>query len=783
MRQFVRTPECIYHLEPVILVAPKLEPSVAHHILILDRSGSMYYTIEELKQQVEHVLAVNAATAGDVLTTLISFSSQGDVTTHWARVPARDVITGGSSYVTALRKIRATALTCISQALMQGLGQVQPGETTGLTLFTDGYANHPSPSTENARFDTFVEKAKAFPGLFVNCIGYREWCDWPRMTAISSALHGQTVKAKSMLDVLAVMQNTQTLLASGSMSMVKVEAEVTALTTSLLAVNGTTGAVLSSGTGAGKVELVIPAADITDWSVYTVSELFGGVRPPKKARKADPSQFAVLALVKLQEGDMNAAKRLVFASGNKTIWENYQAAFTASRLADLAAELTRWVKGADDYAMGRNTEPKYSLFDLAEVINTVPERSLALDGTRFFAQYKRRSVKRVMGKRLPDGQIEKPNSELVTDGAPIYIRSADFNTSDASLQLGTIQSAHLVDVNGKTLANVAHVSLHNLASFRSYTLLSSGEFNVDELPLQVLSPKAWSMVKRFLIPSVAKKPFKAGMVVRINLQRFGLPSSAGEDEVNADSLKVWVNSLYTGLARQKILSALRVKGATGDYSPEQIAALAEVHLTPALYHSPPTTTPYMDKDQAVQHGEIDFYTRYKVYFGSLDVRNPTEFRSGNALLQAYFTGTLNGEVLKKPTFGDLWAGAKFEPKTRKGEPNKADQLMLDAAETYLGGKITPEEVEDAYALMSRQVDTAYVMLRGSVFEIGCRGMLPSGFASEMVMYSPEKFSETFSVKLKKAEEEATFYVAQNGLIISIVPESCEYSTDMKVAAN
>lgn len=68
MSKFVRTKTCVYHLGPVPQPAmPEVTPSVAHHILVLDRSGSMYYTIEELKKQVEHVLAVNAAKAGDVL--------------------------------------------------------------------------------------------------------------------------------------------------------------------------------------------------------------------------------------------------------------------------------------------------------------------------------------------------------------------------------------------------------------------------------------------------------------------------------------------------------------------------------------------------------------------------------------------------------------------------------------------------------------------------------------------------------------------------------------------
>ena len=781
MSKFVRTKSCLYHLEPLELGVPKVEPTVAHHVFVLDRSGSMYYDINELKKQVEHVLAVNAATTGDVLTTLISFSSQGDVTVHWSRVAAREVIAGGNSYIDALHRIRATALTCISQALMEGLSAVHPEETTALTLFTDGYANHPSPRVENQRFDEFVMLARAFDRLFVNCVGYREWCDWPRMTAISSALHGKTVKAKSMLDVLKVMEDTQELLASGSVAMVRVDQAV-GLYGSLMAVNSKTGAVIAADSDGTRASMVIPAENVADWEAYVVSRLDAADRAPRKARKADPVLAGALALGKLQSGDVNAAKALVFASGNKTIWQDYQAAFTASRLADFAGELGCWIRGEGTYAMGRNTEPKHNLFDLAEGINTAPDRSLALDTSRFLQDYKRRSVKKLMGKRLDDGSIEVPRSELVTGDAPVYIRAVDFNTADASMQLGTIQSARLRSRGGEILQQVAHVSLHSLASFRSYTILSSGEFNVEELPLRVLTKSAWDVLKPFVTAGQARRPFKANMLVKINLRRFGLPANTSARTPNEwHSL---VERLMGATARKKVLSALRVKEATSDYSAEQIAALKDVHLTPALYHSPPTTVPYTDKDEAVAQGQIDFYTRYKVFFGTTDIRNPGDFRSGNAFLAAYFTGEKDGETIKKPKFSDHWDGASFTRKVKKGEPNNADQLMLAATEGLLEQKLTHELIEAELEKVNKTINDLYAWLRAPVFEIGCRGMLPASLAGALRMYTAEDYARVFGAKLKKAEQEATFYVcATTGLLVSIVPESCEYSTGLKVAAN
>lgn len=779
--KFVRTKSTIYTLNPIALSAPKVEPTVAHHIFVLDRSGSMYYDIKELKKQVEHVLAVNAATAGDVLTTLISFSSQGDVTVHWSRVSAQQVISGGNTYIDALRKIRATALTCISQALMEGLSYVKADETTGLTLFTDGYANHPSPRVENQRFDEFVTLAKAYGRLFVNCVGYREWCDWPRMTVISSALHGRTVKAKSMLDVLKVMEDTQELLASGSMAMVRHEQHLTEHSSELVAINRTAGTVITAQPDAlYMAQIVIPTETIEEWELYEVNSLDASGRAPRSARKAEPELAGALALGKLQTGDVNAAKALVFASGNKTIWEDYQAAFTASRLADFAGELATWLRGEGDYQMGRNTEPKHSLFDLAEGINKAPARSLVLDTSRFLRDYKRRSVKKLLGKRLDDGSIEPPRSELVTDDEPTYIRAVDFNTSDASMQLGTVQAAQLRKSDGGIVRYISHVSLRDLASFRSYTILSSGEFNVEELPLRAVTKSGWEALKPFVTAGQARRSFKANMLVKINLRRFGLPASSSS--LTVDDWKRIVDELMHETARKKILSGMQSKEATSDYSPEQIEALRELHLTPALYHSPPTTVPYTDKDQAIARGEIDFYTRYKVFLGTHEIRNVSEFRSGNAFLQAYYSGKdSNGEVIKKPKLTDMWDGAVFDRKP-KDPTNKADQLMLSAFER-IREKATTHSIETELRQVNRTIEDIYARLRSVVFEIGCRGMLPAELAASMKMLTAEDYAREHSAKLKKAEKEGTFYVADNGLIISIVPESCEYSPSMKAAAN
>ena len=159
--RFFRTASNTFVLTRFQVPAPKaVAPEVTEHIFVVDRSGSMYSDIAGLKSSVEQVLAVESLLNENVLTTLISFSSHGDVTLHWAGVPANKVTELSGPYLPKLRSIQATYLTGISQGLNLALDQVDKNRTTGITLFTDGYANDPSSSAENKALDKFVERVQ-----------------------------------------------------------------------------------------------------------------------------------------------------------------------------------------------------------------------------------------------------------------------------------------------------------------------------------------------------------------------------------------------------------------------------------------------------------------------------------------------------------------------------------------------------------------------------------------------------------------------------------------------
>ena len=355
--RFARTGSNVFYLREVPVPVPTVSPEVTHHVMVVDRSGSMWGDIEKLKQSIEQALTVEDYTDADTLTTLISFSGHGDVTLHWKGIPVSEVMKLGSAQLTALRSIRATYLTGISQGLFMALEQIDPTVTTGLTLFTDGYANSPSSYSEIQSLDAFVAKARENPRLFMNCIGYRSWCDWPRMQAMTNALSGQTVKATSFKDVLNAMKDTQALLSGNLRPVLQVDAQADG--SMLMAVNHTTGQVNASN-GDLSLRGVGESDEVSVYAVLAAPATYNIPKGVTAIPKDESFLFGALATAYTSLSALRLAKEVLFASGNKTLWSEPQAAMTPSTLSAMLSDLAAWIKdGANtNYEMGRNVRPK-----------------------------------------------------------------------------------------------------------------------------------------------------------------------------------------------------------------------------------------------------------------------------------------------------------------------------------------------------------------------------------------------------------------------------------------
>ena len=779
--RFVRTDNHVYYMEAIPVPRPTVSAEVGHHIFVVDRSGSMWGDIEKLKQSIEQAIAVDSYTT-DTLTTLISFSSHGDVTLHWSKVAASKVMELSGPYIRKLRAIRATFLTGISQALELGLTKATPGQTTGMTLFTDGYANDPSAYREIRSLDAFTVKAAKVPGFFLNCIGYRSWCDWPRMNAMSNALSGKTVKANSFKDVLNAMKDTQALLTGGCSPDIVIPNPEAGIM--MLAINHTTG---QTNASMGDLDLR-GVGSKEDVSVYAVLKAPTTYNIPKGVLVVPTDEayiFGALALAYTAESELRTAKEILYGSGNKSIWGEHQAAMTPSSLAAMVADLQAWVKAGnnDGHEMGRNTRPKFDIFDLAAAFNRLPPRSVGLCTDEFYAAYRRRSIQKIFGKRETDGTVTPALAELVAKGSTdrVYVNHLDFNTADASVQVATTRDVNIKRLaDGAVVTEIEYVQLDGLKEHRTFTLISSGERNVETLPVEIYNKRAWDVLREFLIPSKQLEPFTPGKKVRIELKRFRMDGSAAP---TTDAILKAINCRNEATARVKFLAAAQSKAAASPYTTEQVAALKQLHLTPKLYFSPPTTNHYTDKDDAVSKGEIDSFTRYKIFFGTVKILNAGAFKSGNVFLKSNFVVTSGGVANKKPKLSGFQDGDTYVGKNPRGTPSAADKTMRFVFDEYLlnGDRLDNDGITEALATQQKVVTAANNLVQGLVMEVGCTGLLPADLEAVTTRYEPDDFATQFGLKLKKDEKEGMFFVASNGLVISVIPETSWYTVQANVA--
>ena len=96
-----------------------------------------------------------------------------------------DVLAPGSPHVEAIRNLRATCLTSVSGALAEALNHVQAGETTAVSVHTDGWFNDASPSAEAKAVDKWIKAVqKDHPNVFANTISHGNWTDFKMLDRI-----------------------------------------------------------------------------------------------------------------------------------------------------------------------------------------------------------------------------------------------------------------------------------------------------------------------------------------------------------------------------------------------------------------------------------------------------------------------------------------------------------------------------------------------------------------------------------------------------------------------
>lgn len=807
---YLGRPKAFYRVEEVPLTAPPTPAKkTSHHILIIDRSGSMYGELDAVKGMVEKVLTLEEYKDSEMLVSVLSYSSQGDWTAHVERARVEDVMAPGSKHVEAIRKIRVTGLTCISQGLRAAKDLCRAGETTCVTLHSDGYANDRSPGAEKREIDGLVEEFKKLPDVFVNTIAYNHWSDFKLLSYVANACGGTCFQTPTAKELFNTLHQTADLLAGQVVPTVEVASEGADYTAFVsVAARKVLGA-----SGTLSVRGVKAEHDRVAYRYHRLEQAeYDALNEPVCGDGASVTPVLAFASAKISEGRLNEAKYALVSARDLTLLEEHARALTNPQVAAMAAAVgTVLFDGIPaTHVMAKTVGlPNAGQASVMRILGILGKyaRDVEVDLPTLRAGYKRRGVRRVPGTRNPDGTVTPPTHKTVprTDGWA-KVKSFDLNRNTATVNMLVARPVDLVDTaTGSKVPEVAGIKL-DLESFNNYTIVGDGELNLARIPVRITNKRLHrELVDVGALPAGDLDP-KATYEVVLD----GRPLVAYDATFDAQVFA----GVFDRVARIKALSSIlsaSLKEKSDAYTDDQITALKAHYLSASMYFSPPTTTEYADLQAALSEGSVDTRISYKVDFGTTKMLTVGDLYSANAFLERHFTLNRNGADEKKPKFDMRWdAGVRYGYKalSARTKLNACDDLQKPIFEDFLGlkatgavgdilrsvgasddaiaafhdaaaGKVSADRAVEVFADTRRALDAAveaeYASVSPVVFYIGATGLLPDEFGGPKALSADDARAAYPDLSIGKAESDGTFYDV-GGVILSVYPKAEYFST-------
>lgn len=784
-------------------VAPAAARKPTHHIIDVDRSGSMYYDIAELRSMLEKVLTLDEFATPELRVSLISTSSTSDLTLHFAKVTVADIMRTGSPYLKAIRDLQATGLTCLSQGLALAETLIDDKDMTCISFHSDGYANDRSPADEKRALQVVVDKIKNHPNVFVNTIAYRDGCDFALLSSVANQLSGTCVQAKGVKQVYEALYSATQTIAGKMAPVLEIPSGDAAYITF---VSRSARKVL----GCNTTMTVRGLSESDDKAAHRLYRMTEGEFNKSKLPITEFMPMLAYARAMISEGSLNKAKYAAVSTRIGPLIEKHARALTAGEIAAFASDLEDAVVSetipsgvTSKYGFEQNGP---SVLEVLSALARYPG-SVTVDLDAMMASYKRRGVKALDGTRAADGTVVPPKYDAKARDASSWVKvlSFDFNNSDATVNMLTSRAADLIEVDTKkVIPSVAGVVLDKLTIYRNYTIVGDGVLNTPKLAVR-LSDKRTHRALADL--GVAVGTFSHEAVVDLNLG--AMPVLKYDFDAEIASRKS-VDQFIRLTVLSKILGGLKKETSGKEkFSAEQIAELAKHNITPNLYFSPPSTMPYTSLPDAINNGSIDTRLTYRVTVGTPDVLHAKELFSGNEYLQRRFT--LEGNP--KPTLAAL-----LDPKSRWGlkdtkkmKLTKVDEISFEiyASMVGLGSRapveallelagmlkaerskfwdamkmlpdIAPDPIEQAglaCKAVDAKIEEIYAeSIRPLVFYIGATGLVPDAIPAEML--TADQLTARFpELTPGKKERDGTFFVLPEDVVVGVFTEQAYYSTN------
>jgi len=821
---------------PAVAEAP-VQTKVAHLVLIVDRSGSMYGQIEGMRAEIKKLLAVDEYKQdANFKVSLYTYSSQGDCREEFIRSPISQVNARNSAEQRAIDRITASCMTCASQALEAAVDALDPDETTCIVLHTDGYFNDPSSASEERKL-TRLAASLAEKNAYLNTVCHG-WGDVRLLGTLATTGGGTAVKSGTLAEVYNAMYASAAKLRETCSEPAQLFPLPKGFNCQVV-----TGS-QSKRVACGQADLLVPALAPGEATVYQF-KFTDEAEYDKSAFPAAQRGKAAYALARaaLAAGRLNVAKTALLASEDVALVKRYRDALDQEDLGAFAAELDALLIAGD--LTGREYAPagEDDRVSVMGVINTLKRHmgDFLVDPAEVYQAYQRRGLKSRQGKWVVDDAGEatfepNPVRAVALSGQLAKPTAFETNRNTATVNLRVVQDVVLENiVTGKTLKygdDLGGVPAPKLQTYRQFTLVGDGRVCTPRLPIRINTQPMYNALRRIgaVTKADGKDGFFAGETYVVSFEN--RPVVTVDDSGSHGVTRHMFDRLLSLAVMMKFLNALK-SGDPDNLSPEAKEAYKAWNLTPAGYFSAPSANPYppapkgvrLKKDNPayqdfVQRGLIDFRKGYVISIGTVDVAS-LDLPSGNELFRKYFSLTVDKkpvptkETTLRGWFEGVTGGKSKVAVSARHESDTAlatvvvstfmqlmgeKKLLRDTSSTLttlgahelvsvLGcGYSACEDASEAQSaidqaarLVADQFDDLYrTSVQPYVFTTGASGMTPAKFDvpglthDDLTTQYPELAAQT------KAADEATYYVAADGMVLTVMSETIEYSTSLDV---
>ena len=663
------------------------EKSVAHSIIIIDRSGSMYYDLKPLKETLIKLLTLDEYNNYQLIVSLISYAGNGDVICHFQRIPIQEVLKLDSQYIKEIQKIHTAGSTCISQSMELAKSLIKAGEMTAINLHTDGYANDPSANSEAAKLGEICEELKDMD-VFANTISYAS-ADFKLLSKIANTLSGNCIRAGEVKMVYDALYDSTKLLGSSvapalEEPLIKEYDYQVFVSKSGNKINGSSSTLKICGLKADDRGLFYKYQKVA-------KDEYDKLDVP--VAQTDESVFA-FAKANLADGNLNTAKYALASTFDATLTEKHAKALTNAQIAEFTEDLEQAVFAPEvlkNHEIGDRVKvsEKISLLELIKILEE-NSNSIIINLKHLQENYQRKGLKRIEGKRDENGNLVKPwlKTEFLDGGEYVQMGSFAINQNTATINMLITRKAKLVKVeDGTLIAEVAGILVTDLNTFNNYTIVSDGEVNIKSLRTKISSKPVFDLLKKCGVLEKDGSP----------VQEFDFRS---EYDIKLETLPLVpfdgrygsLDGVFEELAELKILSSIlsaHLKEESEAYTAEQLEELKQHYLSKNLYINFPTTTEYTDLKSAIANGSVDSRVSYKIDIGSKNILNFGKLHSANKFLDRLYEvyNKNTAEKLAKPTFDitlDEPVVVAHKTLSSRTKITKVDDLMKLIFDEFLG---------------------------------------------------------------------------------------------------